>query len=91
LGIINHVTRNISFMSKKFEDKIKKALEKIRPALKADGGDVELVKWDKKTGVVQVKLLGMCSGCPMAQVTLKQGIEAEVKKAVPEVKEVVAV
>jgi len=78
-------------MSKKFEDKIKKALEKIRPALKADGGDVELVKWDKKTGVVQVKLLGMCSGCPMAQVTLKQGIEAEVKKAVPEVKEVVAV
>ena len=73
------------------KDKIKRALEKIRPALQADGGDVELVSWDKKTGVAQVKMLGMCSGCPMEEVTLKQGIEAGIKKAVPEVKEVVAV
>ena len=73
------------------ENKIKKALDKIRPAMQADGGDVKFVSWDHKTGVVKVKLAGMCVGCPMAQITLKQGIEAEVKKEVPEVKEVVAV
>ncbi|MCK4554828.1 NifU family protein [Candidatus Parcubacteria bacterium] len=73
------------------EDKIKKALEKVRPALQADGGDVEFVSWDKKTGIVKVRMAGMCVGCPMAEITLKQGIEVEVKKEVAEVKEVVAV
>ena len=71
------------------EDKIKKTLDKVRPAMQADGGDVEFVSWDEKTGTVKVRLMGMCSGCPMAAVTLKQGIEAEIKKEVPEVKEVV--
>ncbi len=75
----------------KTEDKIKKALDVVRPSLKADGGDVELVAWDEKTGIAQVKMLGMCSGCPMASMTLKQGIEVEVKKVVPEVKEVISV
>ena len=69
---------------------IQKALDKVRPMLQADGGDVELVSWDAKTGVVQVQLMGMCVGCPMSQVTLKQGIEAEIKKAIPEVKEVIS-
>ena len=78
-------------MQNNTEDKIKKALNKVRPGMKADGGDVEFVKWDEKNGQVQVRLMGMCVGCPMAQITLKQGIEAEIKKAVPEVKEVVAV
>lgn len=73
------------------ENKIKEALNIVRPMLQADGGDVELVSFSEETGIVQVRLLGMCSHCPMAQVTLKQGIEEEVKKAVPEVKEVVAV
>jgi len=73
------------------EEKIKKALENVRPHLQADSGDVAFIGWDEKTGLVQVQLAGMCSGCPMAQVTLKQGIEAEIKKAVPEVKEVIAV
>ncbi|MCK5511078.1 NifU family protein [Candidatus Parcubacteria bacterium] len=73
------------------EEKIKKALDKVRPSMQADGGDVEFIKWDEKNGQVQVRLMGMCVGCPMAQITLKQGIEAEVKKAVPEVKEVAAV
>ncbi len=68
---------------------VEKALEAIRPALQADGGDVELV--DVQDGVVQVRLQGACSGCPMAQMTLKNGIERMVKEAVPEVKEVVAV
>lgn len=73
------------------EEKIKKALEKVRPALQADGGDVIFVKYDKESGRVEVQLSGMCVGCPMSAVTLKQGIEVEIKKAVPEVKEVVAV
>jgi len=73
------------------QEKIEKALETIRPTLQADGGDVKFVGFDEKTGVAQVSLLGMCTHCPMAQITLKQGIEVEVKKMVPEVKEVVGV
>ncbi len=72
------------------EKKIKEAIDKVRPMLQSDGGDVELVSWDASTGVVQVQLMGMCVGCPMSQVTLKQGIEAEIKKLVPEVKEVIS-
>ena len=78
-------------MQNNTEEKIKKALDKVRPGMQADGGDVEFVKWDEKTGQVQVRLAGMCVGCPMAQITLKQGIEAEIKKVVPEVKEVVGI
>jgi len=78
-------------MDKKIESKIKKALEKVRPGMQADGGDVEFKKWDEKTGIVKVQLQGMCVGCPMAQVTLKDGIEATIKKEVPEVKEVIAI
>ena len=70
-------------------EKIEKALNGVRPYLQADGGDVELV--DVENGVVKVKLTGACSGCPMSQMTLKQGIEQFVKKAVPEVLSVEAV
>ena len=73
---------------KTMEDKIKKALDKIRPSLQADGGDVKFVSWNKKLGAVKVQLQGMCIGCPMSQITLKQGIEAEIKKQIPEVKTV---
>lgn len=78
-------------MKSQIIDSIKKVLEKIRPSLQADGGDLEFVDFNEKTGVVSVRLIGMCAHCPMSQITLKQGIEAEVKKAVSEVKEVVAV
>jgi Fe-S cluster biogenesis protein NfuA len=71
------------------KDKVEKALNKIRPALQADGGDVELV--DVKDGVVKVRLTGACGGCPMSQMTLKMGIERQLKKDIPEVKEVQAV
>lgn len=71
------------------EDKIKKAIEKVRPSLQADGGDIKFVGWYPETGIVQVQLVGMCAHCPMSQMTLKQGIEAEIKKEVPEVKEVI--
>ncbi|HDJ22329.1 MAG: hypothetical protein B5M54_08235 [Candidatus Aminicenantes bacterium 4484_214] len=71
------------------KEKVEKTLEKIRPALVADGGNVELV--DIEDGVVKVRLTGACGGCPMAQMTLKMGIERILKKEIPEVKEVVAV
>jgi len=70
-------------------DKVEAALEQIRPALLADGGDVELV--DVNDGMVTVRLRGACSGCPMASMTLKHGIEQLLKEQVPEVKEVIAV
>ncbi|HQA49634.1 MAG: NifU family protein [Syntrophomonadaceae bacterium] len=70
-------------------EKVKAILEDVRPALQADGGDVELVDVDDQ-GVVKVRLQGACSGCPMASMTLKNGIERVLKEAIPEVKEVVS-
>ncbi|MCK5061639.1 NifU family protein [Candidatus Parcubacteria bacterium] len=72
-------------------NEIKKALDKVRPAMQADGGDVEFVNFDNKTGRLEVRLKGMCAGCPMAQITLNEGIKKAVQKAVPEVKEVISV
>lgn len=71
------------------KEQVEKALEKIRPSLRADGGDVELVGVEE--GVVSVKLVGACGGCPMSQMTLKGGIERLLKEEIPEVKEVVSV
>lgn len=65
------------------KEAVQKALDKVRPALQRDGGDVELV--DVVDGVVSVRLTGACKGCPMSQMTLKNGIEKYLKKEVPEV------
>lgn len=70
-------------------DRVEKALDKIRPMLQADGGDVELVDVTD-AGVVKLKLTGSCGCCPMSQMTLKMGVERILKEEVPEVKEVVA-
>ena len=67
-------------------ENVEKALQKIRPVLQADGGDIELI--DIQDGVVKVKLTGACGGCPMSQMTLKQGVERALKQEVPEVKRV---
>jgi Fe-S cluster biogenesis protein NfuA len=72
------------------EEKVKKALDQIRGSLQADGGDVEFVSVGAD-GVVKVRLVGACAGCPMSQMTLKQGIERYLKQQIPEVKEVVSV
>lgn len=72
------------------KDKIEKALETIRPALQADGGDIQLVSVEND-GTVKVRLMGACGGCPMSQMTMTQGVERAIKNAVPEVKKVVAV
>lgn len=71
------------------KEKVEAALAKIRPALKADGGDVELVEING--GVVKLRLKGACGGCPMAAMTLQHGIEKALKEQVPEVEKVVAV
>ena len=70
-------------------EKVEKALESIRPALQADGGDIELV--NVEDGVVKVRLMGACGGCPVSSMTMSQGVEQAVKKAVPEIKKVIAV
>jgi len=70
-------------------EKIETALDRIRPALQADGGDVELV--DVRDGVVSLRLTGACKGCPMATMTLRNGIERILREQVPEVEAVVAV
>jgi Fe-S cluster biogenesis protein NfuA len=71
------------------KEKVQKVLDKIRPSLQADGGDVELI--DVKDGVVKVRLQGACAGCPMSQMTLKNGIERLLKQEIPEVKVVESV
>ena len=68
---------------------IETAIEKVRPSLQADGGDIELVSVDED-GTVTVKLTGACHGCPMSQMTLKQGVETFLKKEIPEITEVVS-
>ena len=72
------------------KEKIIKLIEKIRPSLQMDGGDIELIDVTAD-GIVKVRLQGACSHCPMSQITLKQGVEAAIKREVPEVKEVIAV
>jgi Fe-S cluster biogenesis protein NfuA len=72
------------------KEKVELALNKVRPALQADGGDVELVEVGED-GVVKVRLKGACNGCPMSQMTLKMGIERILKKEIPEVKSVESV
>lgn len=72
------------------KEKVEEVLETIRPSLIADGGNVELVDVDDE-GVVKLRLTGHCAGCPMSQMTLKNGIERVLKSAIPEVQQVLAV
>jgi Fe-S cluster biogenesis protein NfuA len=70
-------------------EKVEEVLAQLRPNLRADGGDIELI--DIEQGVVRVRLTGACEGCPMRSMTLQEGIERILKEQVPDVKEVVAV
>ncbi|MBI5119078.1 NifU family protein [Candidatus Poribacteria bacterium] len=72
------------------KEKVQEALNEIRPHLQADGGDIELIEVTKE-GVVKVRLVGACSGCPGAQMTLQLGVERALKQRVPQVKAVEAV
>jgi Fe-S cluster biogenesis protein NfuA len=71
------------------KEKIEAAMKKIRPMLQRDGGDVELV--EVEDGVVKVRLQGACAGCPMSQMTIKNGIERILKQEIPEIKSVESV
>lgn len=70
-------------------DRVEKALDKVRPMLQADGGNVELIEVTAD-GVVKLKLTGSCGCCPMSQMTLKNGVEKILKQEIPEIKEVIA-
>jgi Fe-S cluster biogenesis protein NfuA len=76
-------------MSENIENKVKEALEEIKPKIQADGGDIELVAIEN--GVAKVRLKGACVGCPMSALTLKQGVESFIKKKIPQIKSVEAV
>lgn len=71
-------------------DKVEAVLNKIRPNLQADGGDIELIDVTPD-GIVKVRLKGACSGCPMSQMTMTAGVEGVIKREIPEVKKVIAV
>ena len=72
------------------EDQVKEALSLVRPYLEADGGDVEFVSLSED-GVVSVRLQGACGSCPVALMTLKNGIEAQLKESYPDIKKVISV
>jgi len=73
------------------EEKIQGVLDQIRPALHADGGDVEFLGFDETEGIVHLRLLGACESCPISMLTLKEGIEKRIQSTLPEVTEVLAV
>jgi Fe-S cluster biogenesis protein NfuA len=78
-------------MPNTIETKIEDILESIRPALKADGGDVEFLRFNEEGGVVELRLLGACEDCPISMMTLREGIERRLKSGVPGIREVQAV
>lgn len=72
-------------------ERVEKVLDKIRPYIQSDGGDISLVAVDEAAGVVKVTLHGACNSCPSSTATLKGGVERMIKQEIPEIKEVVAV
>ena len=73
------------------EHQIMEILEQIRPALHADGGDVEFLGFEASEGIVHLRLMGACESCPISMLTLKDGIERRMRSTVPEVTEVMAI
>lgn len=73
------------------EDRILGVLSSIRPAIRADGGDIEFVDFDQQTGRVEIRMVGACYACPMSMMTLKAGIEQRLRMIVPEVQTVESV
>ena len=78
-------------MNKNNLDKLNKILDEIRPALQRDGGDLELVDYDAEQGIIKIHFIGACASCPLADITLHQLIEQQLKEQMPEVKQVIAV
>jgi len=72
-------------------NRIEKALDKVRPAMRADGGDARIVECDEDKGSVSIEMIGACSGCPLSQLDLVYAIESLIRREVPEVREILAV
>jgi Fe-S cluster biogenesis protein NfuA len=77
--------------TKDMRGRIEKALDKVRPALKADGGDARVVECDETSGKVSIEMLGACGGCPLSQLDFVYAIESLIRREVPEVRDIVAV
>ena len=73
------------------KQKVEDALTKVRPSLQADGGDVEYVDYDVDSGILKVRLMGTCRGCPYSQMTLSNGIKRRLQQNFPDLKDVVSV
>lgn len=73
------------------QTRVEKALDKVRPALQADGGDARVVACDEKTGSVSIQMLGACKGCPLSQLDFAYAIDNLIRREVPEVREILAV
>lgn len=71
--------------------KVEAALDKVRPALRADGGDARIAAWDEKNGALSIEMLGACRGCPLSQLDFAYAIETLILREVPEVREIQAV
>ncbi len=72
-------------------ERIEEILDSVRPAIRADGGDIELVSFDQMDGIVRIRMVGACYACPMSMLTLKAGIEQRLRMQVPEVRSVESV
>lgn len=72
-------------------DRVEEALNKVRPALQADGGDARVVDCDERNGTVSIEMLGACSGCPLSQLDFVYAIESLIRREVPDVREIFAV
>ncbi len=71
--------------------RVEKALDKVRPAMRADGGDARVVECDEESGKVSIEMLGACGGCPLSQLDFVYAIESLIRREVPEVRDIVAV
>ena len=71
--------------------RVEKALDKVRPAMQADGGDARIVECDEESGKVSIEMLGACGGCPLSQLDFVYAIESLIRREVPEVRDIVAV
>ena len=73
------------------QSRVEEALDKVRPAMRADGGDARIVACDEESGSVSIQMIGACKGCPLSQLDFAYAIESLIKREVPEVREIVAV
>ena len=77
--------------TKNMRARVERALDKVRPAMKADGGDARVVDCDEASGKVSIEMLGACGGCPLSQLDFAYAIEGLIRREVPEVRDIVAV